>query len=363
MSCLFALLIVNGFQNSNESAKHTGVDPELQNLSYSITRSYVNSFPEIGACKPKIVEALGKKYRDSPGNNSAIFILKLVLLDIEKVEKLKISNPKLLNEISANYIGMFSVKLYSSTRDNLISELKIIIANSDKLFKEFDETSHAVFLFWSFLSNFIFSNDCTIEPSRKEEFLEMHILPFYQKNIKTNLKTEIGLLSEYDECLFYREIYKKGSLKMALDQAMLLKNIYELKYGSEGDLNLIANYYKILARHTFDEDDRAIEEFKKIPQHWLDSDNPRLKSYFFRIYVVLSKIYKKKGDIEREELYLELAFSCAFANSLTSRLVVDSASSLRDCYLSQKKWVLLRNLEDRCLKFGLKPLPKQIGEE
>ena len=363
MSYLLALVILNTFQNSNELPSQIGVDPELRNLTNLIAYSYVNSFAEIGACRPKILESLKKKYQESPGNNSVIYLLNLVLSDIEKVEKMKINNPKLLNDISANYIGKFSERLYSSTRDNLTSELRKVIANSDQLFMEFDETSCAVLLFWSFFSNYIFSNDCTIETSQKKDFLEMHILPFYQKNLKTKLKTEITFLSEYHVSLFYREIYKKDSLKIALHQAMLIDNFFLLKFGLEDDSNLIGNYYKILAHHTFNEDDKAIEEFKKIPPSWLDSKNPRLHSYFYRIFIVLSKIYKKKGDIERGELYSELAFSCAFSNSFTSRLIVDSACSLRDCYFSQKKWVLLRNLEDRCLKFGLKPLPKQIGED
>lgn len=363
MSYLLAFVIFNIIQNSNELPRQIGVDPELRNLTNLIAHSYANSFAEIGACRPKILESLRKKYQESPGNNSVIFLLNLVLSDIEKVEKMKMNNPKLLDDISANYIGKFSEKLYSSTRDNLNSELKKVISNSDQLFREFDETSCAVLLFWSFFSNYIFSNDCTIEASQKEKFLEMHILPFYQKNVGTVLKTEITFLSEYHICLFYQEIYKKGSLKMALDQAKLIENLFILKFGPEDDSNLIGNYYKILAHHTFDEDDRAIEEFKKIPPSWLDSKNPRLQSYFYRIFTVLSKIYKKKGDIERGELYSELAFSCAFSNSFTSRLIVDSAGSLRDYYLSQKKWVLLRNLENRCHKFGLKPLPKQIGED
>jgi hypothetical protein len=191
----------------------------------------------------------------------------------------------------------------------------------------------------------------------------MHILSFYQKNLKTDLKTEVNFLSEYHVCLFYREIYKKASLKSALDQAMLIDSFFLLKFGPEDDSNLIGSYYKVLAYHTFDEDDKAIEEFKKIPPSWLDSKNSRLQSYFYRIFIVLSRIYKNKGDIERGELYSELAFSCAFSNSFTPRLIADSACILRDYYLSQKKWVLLRNLENRCYKFGLNPLPKQVGED
>ena len=46
------------------------------------------------------------------------------------------------------------------------------------------------------------------------------------------------------------------------------------------------------------------------------------------------------------ETYLEVSFSIAFSDSYSKNLVKEVAKQLRDAYLRDKEWTLMRNLEE-----------------
>jgi hypothetical protein len=66
--------------------------------------------------------------------------------------------------------------------------------------------------------------------------------------------------------------------------------------------------------------------------------------------------------------YQDAYFSFLFANYPDLKHIdgyypcLLEAEKLRSFYQNSKDWALVRNLEDRCAKFGMKPLPKQPGE-
>lgn len=87
-----------------------------------------------------------------------------------------------------------------------------------------------------------------------------------------------------------------------------------------------------------------------------------------RGYSFVGRSHKELGQKELGKTYQELALTTGVIASIGENGYSDlesirlMAEDLRKMYLEDKQWELMRSLEERSAKFGMKPLPKQPGE-
>lgn len=110
--------------------------------------------------------------------------------------------------------------------------------------------------------------------------------------------------------------------------------------------------------------EEVVQIFKKIPKNWLESPDDFLIHHKIKFAVVAADAYTKLENKELAKMWREVAFSYSFTlNSLAGKnFSLQQSVLLRNLYLEEKSWGLMRNLEERCARIGMNPLPKQPGE-
>jgi len=202
-----------------------------------------------------------------------------------------------------------------------------------------------------------------IGDQEKIKILKGEVLPFVKE-----FKNVVGADNLW---LIDMELYCKSVLCiLESDFKFGYKTIEEFETGREvifgkNDDSLAIPYYcrlSLLMRENKQEE--VIQQFEKIPKNWLEPSSAFLVNHKIKFAAVAADAYTKLGKKEMAILWREIAFSYSFPlQSLAGKnYALKQAILLRNLYLEEKSWTLMRNLEERCAKFGMKPLPKQPGE-
>lgn len=200
-----------------------------------------------------------------------------------------------------------------------------------------------------------------------EEFQKIifanHLIPFLSR--KTPVDDCLGHLKSelLSECKF--RLYSfEGNYSESLKQIDLISEFRNRKFkpGDIGRSRPLELKIELLMKQKKYHD--AIREFKKIPDKWLDQKEGIDSGNRTLLITNAAIAYYEIGDKELSKVWQELAYSdyCSDTSLAGKEFALKQALLLRKLYLEEKSWVLMRNLEERCAKIGMKPLPKQDGE-
>lgn len=233
-----------------------------------------------------------------------------------------------------------------------------LVRNSDKVRNGF-----LPFCWQVTLLSFLDTCFVQIADEKKIEIIKSEILPFINE-----FKNEIGSDNLW---VIDFQLYCKAMLCVLEPNFDVgFKTIEEFTitrekiFGNNHSCLAIPFYCKLSLLMKEKRYEEAIQNFKKIPQNWLDSSDDFQIHHRIKFAVIAADAYIKLNNKEMAILWREVAFSYSFTlSSLAGKnFSLHQSNLLRNLYIEGKSWGLMRNLEERCAKIGMKPLPKQEGE-
>lgn len=356
MTLLFIILLTHQKQSSTDL-----VDPELLKIVGQTTLAFRYSLNDLDELKIKIKESLGKKRSEGFANNSASYFLSKALVDIEILNNLK-ANPKKAFDFNIFNIGDYLKRFLSAEGGAKVKEIKKMEDNFIKIKKILPQDSSFILIYLSSNFSLLDSPFLNLTSAEKTHFYSEYLLKNFEELSKLGWKDNVFFEYDFSLVKLFNSLNNQESIKDCLNHLEEFHKASKALYSSQSSLNLAADYYKILLYSKKGMDRECIDSFKKIPKMWLEDSDSKLSISKFKIYYLISKSYANLGDSVRAKTYLEVSFSIAFSDSYSKNLVKEVAKQLRDAYLRDKEWTLMRNLEERCSKFGLEALPKQADE-
>jgi len=258
----------------------------------------------------------------------------------------------------------FGMLFHNSTKDEQLDLLKKALKSGEYIRNACAGKKSLLPFFWynnlRMLADGPFNQ---IDGVTQSKFLKDQILPFFD-----SLLMETGTRNAYiDECRIhcrcmiyifdenfnfgYSEIEKlkkyRSNLDLEDDTLMILPTILRMS------LLFKERRYK-----------DVINDFKTLPPKWLDYDEKKTWSSMFIFIRMASDAYFETGNIEASKTWREVAISLNYSIDFKSNrdIALQDAIKLRDIYIKEKSWAMMRSLEERSAKFGMKALPKQVGE-
>ena len=320
---------------------------------------------------PKLENLIKNGQPASDPNKSAYFCLNHALVDFRILDNLKKNDNKRYETIIQNLNFMrypdFLNKLCSANQGAQKSLIFEFEKNKNNLRLLFNKGSFLEFACLKTLISIrageIFLDE-TNRISTSEE-IKQACLPFEEAGWSNNLffcifktlaETSPASLIPCDESYKKKVDYLNGLLKIRYPQIPTHSLII---FCSE------MHYFKTKKNYK-----EAIQIFKKIPQDLVSLDQKDLIDPLVsvEIYSILAESYWNEGNRNFAKIYQEIALSLCVSNlnlgfNVEKKRTLVVAEKLRKYYKEEGDWMLLRNLENRSIKIGMEPLPKQSGEK
>jgi len=202
-----------------------------------------------------------------------------------------------------------------------------------------------------------------IDDIEKACILKENVLPFL-----IQFATNHNLKNMYLEELIFdcksRILVLESNFKLGYDEIEKLKVARSKRFNSNDLEMALLVYLKMKLLIKEGKYDLAIFEFKKIPDSWIDLEQEKDRIIKFQLASAGADAYLEMKNYTLSKVWREVAISVLYTVDFVSGREVanQQADLLRSIYLEEKSWTLLRNLEGRMSKFGMKPLSKQPGE-
>ena len=299
-------------------------------------------------------------------NNHLGFLVEYLQNDKGNLKEIKNIHHNALKLINDNVGSVYQlgVMFYNSTKDEQLEVFKKALKSGEYIQNACSGKKSLLPYFWySHLRMLADSPFNQVDEFTKSKFLKERILPFFD-----SLLTETGTKNTYiDECRIHCRcmIYVfDGNFNAGYLEIEKLKKS-RLKLVTEDDASMVIPAIlrmSLLLKENKCED--VINEFKSLPPKWLDIDEKSNRSAMFIFSRIAADAYYEIGNFEASKTWREIAISLNYSVDFKSNreIALQDATKLRDIYIKEKSWASMRSLEGRSAKFGMKPLPKQIGE-
>jgi hypothetical protein len=293
------------------------------------------------------------------------YYLRCVVSDRENLDQIKKIEKAVLLEISPNLstISQYANLVSDSGKEEQLELIIKGIRGGDLIRKTCSGKESLLPLIW-YDNLFLLLNGpfVQINDSEKAKILKNNVLPFYN-----DLNVAVGENGEWLEelkvdCLSLIYVFE-GNFLLGYKEIEKLKKSRLARF-SEKDKPMVhpaCLRLKLLMKEKKYE--TVISEFKSLPEKWLDFEaGDKLSMLIFSR--IAADAYLELGKVDLSMVWRESAITLLFLVEFKSGkdLALEEATKLRSLYLKEKSWTLMRNLEERCAKFGMKPLPKQVGE-
>jgi hypothetical protein len=300
-------------------------------------------------------------------NNHLGFLLEYLQNDKKNLKEIKIIQHNALKTINDNTESIYQlgVMFYNSTKDEQLEVFKKALESGEYIRNACAEKKSLLPYFWyshlRMLSDGPFNQ---VDEITKAKFLKEQILPFFD-----SLLTETGARNAYiDECRMhcrcmiyvFEENFNTGYLEIEKLKKSRLRLV--TKDDASMAIPTILRLSLLLKEKKYSD---VINEFKSLPPKWLDIDEKPNRTPMFIFSRIAADAYFEIGNIEASKTWREIAISLNYSNDFKSNrdISLQDAIKLRDIYIKEKSWALMRSLEERSAKFGMKALPKQVGEK
>jgi hypothetical protein len=364
MLLIFFLLKISASQANMESISHI-------DLLQKIQTELIFGNCKIGKFSSNLETIANHPIPKNEPEKSAFFLLKRALKDVRKIEDLA-KNDK------AKYLALMDVLLLFNYNNLLTALSSSGNVKQGLLLKQYDENIQKIRPFFGEKSFTEFSFRRSLLIIRTEEMILAS-----ENRIKSTC--EISKTLDYFDDPEWTQNLFFNILKNYLSTAPLSNIPTNKKYlESLNDLNLLLkirykdplivqcvikfrrmNYY-----FKNKNPEEAIRIFKTLPIDFYEDDqgvkeiNPLI---FVDILNLASQIYWDSGNKELAKTYQEISFSICSSKinnekDFTKKRTLIVAEKLREYYLMDKNLNLIRGLEGRSEKYGMKPLSKQPGE-
>lgn len=232
--------------------------------------------------------------------------------------------------------------------------------------KKCPKTSSLVPFYWhTFLLSMLESPVIEATEVFKKDIFKNHILPFMIE-MAASQNMESIVFNEYIATIKFKIYLIESDFKNCRNEIENLTNYKKLRY-NKGDSTamVLSNYLETIVLYKEKKYRRAIEVFKTIPEIWQDPVNGLTNSNKQRLTTMVADAYLQIEDYESSKTWREVSLSMALflPGKSGKAYALKEALALRNIYQKEKSWTLMRNLEERSARFGMKPLPKQFGED
>lgn len=300
-------------------------------------------------------------------NNHFGFFVEYLQNDKKNLNEIKKIYHNALKSINDNIASVYQlgVLFYNSTKDEQLEIFKKALKSGEYIRNACAGKKSLLPFFWydnlSMLSEGPFDK---VDEFTKSKFLKEQILPFFDSML-ADTGTRNACIDEcrvFCRCLIYmfEENFNTGYLEIEK-----LKK-YKLNFVTEDDASMgipaILRLSLLLKEKKYN---NVVNEFKSLPPKWLDIDEKPNRSSMFIFSRIAADAYFEIGNIEASKLWREIAISLNYSFEFKSNtdISLQDAIKLRDIYIKEKSWAMMRSLEERSAKFGMKALPKQVGEK
>lgn len=361
---MLAILLINilSFQNDRKA----NVNKDLTDLLGQLTLNVCMNFLEIENKIGQLENLLEASCAPSNINQSTKQILTLALQDAKKIKgyKANLDSWKKLESFSKNLeLKKFHAEfLLSKNSTEILIFLKGI---QQKIASFFGRDS---FIEWAMCMHFIRYRMSAGIIKKYGPILYENIPDYVELVLPNNLK-ENSICLEWAHRIYCRPFFIKD-IPLGIYQENLENLEGSLKSHTIESSNKFleirtCKMYLIFNQGNFQ---KCIDEFRDIPENWLLCSKTSTDEWIFLAYQLVVDSCVKLEKVQIATAYQDAYFSFLFTNYPTLKHIdgyypcLLEAEKLRDFYQKSREWGLVRNLEDRCAKFGMKPLPKQPGE-
>lgn len=356
-SVLLLTLLANGFKENNELLSRDDLHRKYWD-TYCINLDNLRKFD---------LDIIAKSVlKNDTLNNSIGFFVEYSQNDknnFNEIKKIHTTALKAINDKieSAYQLGML---FHNSTKDDQLDVLEKALKSGEYIQKACAGKKSLLPFFWynnlRMLANGPFNQ---VDESTQSKILKEQILPFFN-----SLQIETGTRNAYiDECIIHCRCMIcvfEGNFNLGYSEIEKLKKHrlhFEEKDNTIAILPTLLRMSLLLKEKKYHD---VINEFKALPPKWLDYDEKKLWSSMFIFSRIAADAYYEIGNFEASKTWREIAISLNYSVDFKSNreIALQDATKLRDIYIKEKSWASMRSLEGRSAKFGMKPLPKQIGE-
>lgn len=324
--------------------------------------SYKGEIEGILEKKDLVVQTLIGKKPATELQKSQVVLLKKILDDIEIIEKAFKSDKEKFSKIKKASI-FENNRIFNEAEE---ANLKSLFAKMKDDYRFLENSfPHNSFYCFFFTSNFFFMVNSTLNSlTEMEKRNWTHNFFLIEREKFKGPEWNNNAVLRFEKSRINVQLGELANDDMATIMNLIMNFEKEMKerFGQDNPANIAIHAYKIKALYLRNKKQEAISILKTIPFEWQVHGNPRTSGNLFDINYYSYLVYRDLGEPILSKAYLEGAFSVAFADNHSKIRIKKIATLLRDEHFQDRNLILMRNLEERCAKFGLEPLPKQPGE-
>jgi len=322
---------------------------------------YVSKLQEI-ACTPA---------PEGDVEKSAFFLLTKALKDIKKIETIKKNN-------NDQYLFLINTMLSLNHFDTISALSTSESQKQDVILKQYDEKIEKLCNFLGHESFVEFAFRRALLVLRTEEIIVseenrvnspdeiIKALHFFENSEWKN-NFNYKLMKSYHLTSPTSKIQVNDSYLKNIEQ---LDSLLKLRYNESLPRLCYVKYREMHYYHKNHNFEEAIRVFKTLPPDFYEDDqgvreiNPLI---CVDILNLASQVYWENGKKDLAKVYQEISYSICSSKinndkGFAKKRTLIVAEKLRNYYLKDKNFNLIRGLEARAEKYGMTPLPKQEGE-
>ncbi len=362
---LLRVLLVYVFQVTSLTVGQSSTLEVNKNLISLVNKSISQTsvtFRRLSYLQHEINSEISKNVQPNLVNKSAEQFLKMAVNDAVKIEEIEKSqeNMAALDEllVSLSLKNIHRLLIESKEDSESLAKIRERIQKTRTLFgsDSFIETVTLMHYLRYRSSPSGVKKFGSMASKNLEELLE----PFSSANLKNNL-----LLKEFSNKLWCLPFFISDISPTVYES--LVKNQEELisfRYPKKSEKDLEVATYRMYYNFKVNKTEQVCSIFDNIPGEWLTISRPEVSEWVYYIYRILVELNLKNSDLKNAEIYQEKLFSYLYKNSPNS-LFYDGfnpclveAERLRQMFVDKKELAKIQDLENKCKKIGMKPLPK-----
>ena len=334
---------------------------------YLFLDNYFGELKDIEKINIKSVLDQTRKLKNEQHKKSEIQIITLANNDQKNIDIVFRHHQKSLKIIDSKAQTILQIfELMESADDCEIETIIRKCADSCRIVNEdCSELFSLLPLYWHlFLFSAIETPTIRISDTLKKELFNVYLIPFFSE-IANKYKMENIYFNELlAESKFWLYLIESNFKSCRNEISKLIHN-KKVKYGESPLAVIKPNYLEINVIFKEKNYKLAIEKFRNMPEIWLDPEVGFDLGTKLSLITIAAESYLENGNLELSIAWREAAMSMMFSQKRRAgkNYALNHALELRKLYQKEKCWTQIRNLEKSCAKFGMKPIPKQPGED
>jgi hypothetical protein len=294
-------------------------------------------------------------------------IIALAQNDQKNIEVILRHHQKSLKKIDSKVQTILQIFELIETADDC--DIETIIkkcADSTRTVKEDCSAAPSLLPFYwhLFLLSVIDTPSIRIQENFKKELLNTCLIPYF-----------LEMAGKYKmENIYFNELLAESRFQLYLinsnfkecrNEINKLIEYKKLLHGEDPSALIKPKYLEIKVIFKEKNYKLVIEKFRNMPETWLDPKIGFDLGARVDLITIGADSYLEIGNLELSIAWREAALSFMFSQERRAgkTYALNHALALRNLYQKEKYWTQLRNLEKSCAKFGMKPIPKQPGED